>query len=117
MQMPGRTITGTSQYCYGFNGKELDPSMDGNNYDYWFRIYNPQVGGFYLLILCKKNTLCLLLINLLVILQSLQLILMERKQDYIKMVQLELQGPHCQIILTIRKDGTGGGPLWELGQA
>jgi RHS repeat-associated protein len=46
MQMPGRTITGTSQYRYGFNGKELDPNMDGNNYDYGFRIYNPQIQRF-----------------------------------------------------------------------
>jgi RHS repeat-associated protein len=33
-------------YRYGFNGKEKDPDMDGNNYDYGFRIYNPQIGKF-----------------------------------------------------------------------
>jgi RHS repeat-associated protein len=33
-------------YRYKFNGKELDADMDGNNYDYGFRIYNPQLGKF-----------------------------------------------------------------------
>jgi RHS repeat-associated protein len=46
MQMPSRNITGSTAYRYGFNGKELDPNMDGNNYDYGFRIYNPQIGKF-----------------------------------------------------------------------
>jgi len=46
MQMPSRIITGSATYRYGFNGKELDPNMDGNNYDYGFRIYNPQIGKF-----------------------------------------------------------------------
>jgi RHS repeat-associated protein len=46
MQMPSRNITSSTAYRYGFNGKELDPNMDGNNYDYGFRIYNPQIGRF-----------------------------------------------------------------------
>ena len=46
MQMPSRNITASTAYRYGFNGKELDPNMDGNNYDYGFRIYNPQIGKF-----------------------------------------------------------------------
>ena len=45
MQMPGRTYS-SGNYRFGFNGKELDPNMDGNNYDYGFRIYNPQIGKF-----------------------------------------------------------------------
>ena len=41
-------ITGSSDnwYRYGFNGKEKDGDMDGNNYDYGFRIYNPGLGRF-----------------------------------------------------------------------
>jgi RHS repeat-associated protein len=46
MQQPGRTYTNGSQYRYGFNGKEKDKDMDGNSYDYGFRIYNPQIGKF-----------------------------------------------------------------------
>jgi RHS repeat-associated protein len=46
MQMPSRIITASTAYRYGFNGKEKDPDMDGNNYDYGFRIYNPQIGKF-----------------------------------------------------------------------
>jgi RHS repeat-associated protein len=46
MTMPGRTYTNGSQYRYGFNGKENDKDIDGNNYDYGFRIYNPQLGKF-----------------------------------------------------------------------
>ena len=46
MQMPSRIITASTLYRYGFNGKELDPNIDGNNYDYGFRIYNPQIGKF-----------------------------------------------------------------------
>jgi len=45
MAMPGRSYNASS-YLYGFNGKELDPNMDGNNYDYGFRIYNPQIARF-----------------------------------------------------------------------
>jgi len=46
MQMPRRNITASTTYRYGFNGKELEPNMDRNNYDYGFRIYNPQIGRF-----------------------------------------------------------------------
>jgi RHS repeat-associated protein len=47
MQMPSLILTASNtNYRYGFNGKELDPNMDGNNYDYGFRIYNPQIGKF-----------------------------------------------------------------------
>ena len=50
MTMPGRTYTASSSsdYRYGFNGKEMDnePYGQGNEYDYGFRIYNPRVGRF-----------------------------------------------------------------------
>ena len=46
MGMPGRSYAAGSSYRYGFNGKEKDPDLDGNNYDYGFRIYNPQIGRF-----------------------------------------------------------------------
>jgi RHS repeat-associated protein len=42
----GNSNGSTDSYRYGFNGKELDGDMDGNNYDYGFRIYNPQIGRF-----------------------------------------------------------------------
>jgi RHS repeat-associated protein len=44
--MPGRIFQG--QYRFGFNGKEQDPepSGQGNQYDYGFRIYNPRIGRF-----------------------------------------------------------------------
>jgi RHS repeat-associated protein len=46
-QMPGRKYSQpNSSYRYGFNGKELDKDMDGNCYDYGFRIYNPSLGRF-----------------------------------------------------------------------
>ncbi len=44
--MPGRKYTIGNSYRYGFNGKERDKDMDGNNYDYGFRIYNPSLGRF-----------------------------------------------------------------------
>ncbi|UAY53255.1 glycosyl hydrolase 108 family protein [Ferruginibacter albus] len=46
MSMPGRSYSNGREYRYGFNGKEKDPDMDGNNYDYGFRIYNPGLGRF-----------------------------------------------------------------------
>ena len=46
MAMPGRKFNASGEYRYGFNGKELDTDMDGNNYDYGFRIYNPLIGRF-----------------------------------------------------------------------
>ncbi len=45
MQMPGRSYN-AGNYRYGFNGKEKDGDMDGNNYDYGFRIYNPRLVRF-----------------------------------------------------------------------
>jgi RHS repeat-associated protein len=38
----------TSNYRYGFNGKEMDNEISGsgNQYDYGFRIYNPRLGRF-----------------------------------------------------------------------
>lgn len=47
--MPGRTFTAaSSNYRYGFNGKEMDNEVSGsdNQYDYGFRIYNPRIGRF-----------------------------------------------------------------------
>jgi len=41
--MPGRSFT-SSNYRYGFNGKENDPET--NTQDYGFRIYNPSLGKF-----------------------------------------------------------------------
>jgi RHS repeat-associated protein len=49
MIMPGRTFTAaTSNYRYGFNGKEKDNEVkgEGNQYDYGMRIYDPRVGRF-----------------------------------------------------------------------
>jgi len=46
MPMPRRQYSVATGYRYGFNGKEKDCDMDGNNYDYGFRIYNPQIGKF-----------------------------------------------------------------------
>ncbi len=46
--MPGRSYS-TPSYRYGFNGKEKDDevkSVDGSQYDYGFRIYNPRLGKF-----------------------------------------------------------------------
>ena len=45
LALPDRNFT-AQNYRYGFNGKELDKDIDGNNYDYGFRIYNPQIGRF-----------------------------------------------------------------------
>ncbi|MES2141135.1 MAG: RHS repeat-associated core domain-containing protein [Bacteroidota bacterium] len=46
--MPGRSFVGANGYKYGFNGKEKDDEVsgNGNQYDYGFRIYNPQLGRF-----------------------------------------------------------------------
>lgn len=45
--MPGRIYNNSSNtYRYGFNGKEKDGDIDGNNYDYGFRIYNPGLVRF-----------------------------------------------------------------------
>jgi RHS repeat-associated protein len=53
-EMPGRTyknplFSGTNDYRFGFNGKELDKSGEFGSlthYDYGFRIYNPSIGKF-----------------------------------------------------------------------
>jgi len=42
----GSGSTNSGGFRYGFNGKEKDNDMDGNNYDYGFRIYNPGLGRF-----------------------------------------------------------------------
>lgn len=47
--MEGRTWSDpTLNYRYGFNGKESNASVDwgGSEYDYGFRIYNPEIGRF-----------------------------------------------------------------------
>ena len=45
--MPGRSYSATSQYRYGFNGKELDKeTISTTTYDYGFRIYSPGLGRF-----------------------------------------------------------------------
>ena len=46
MQHPGRTYEGSAEYRFGFNGKEKDNSFGVTNYDYGFRIYNPQIAKF-----------------------------------------------------------------------
>src|SRR5206468_2709477 len=47
MQMPGR-IFNSSNYRYGFNGKESDNEVkgEGNQLDYGMRIYDPRIGKF-----------------------------------------------------------------------
>jgi RHS repeat-associated protein len=47
MLLPNRHES-TSEYRYGFNGKEKDDEVygNGNVYDYGFRIYNPRLGKF-----------------------------------------------------------------------
>jgi len=46
--MPGRKFTSTTNYRYGFNGKEEDDEVkgDGNQQDYGMRIYDPRLGRF-----------------------------------------------------------------------
>jgi RHS repeat-associated protein len=47
MGMPARSFTATSDYRYGFNGKEKDKNISSlTAYDYGFRIYNPAIGKF-----------------------------------------------------------------------
>jgi RHS repeat-associated protein len=50
MQMPGRTYLsgGSSNYRYGFNGKENDNEVEGvgNQIDYGMRAYDPRAGRF-----------------------------------------------------------------------
>jgi RHS repeat-associated protein len=45
--MPGRTFTATnSSYRYGFNGKEKDPNITSEDFDYGARIYDARVVRF-----------------------------------------------------------------------
>jgi RHS repeat-associated protein len=48
MVMPGRKFSSTTNYRYGFNGKEEDDDVkgDGNQQDYGLRIYDPRLGKF-----------------------------------------------------------------------
>jgi RHS repeat-associated protein len=47
MVMPARSFTASSDYRFGFNGKEKDKNMSSlTAYDYGFRIYNPAIGKF-----------------------------------------------------------------------
>lgn len=49
MLMPGTgSASGETAYRYGYNGKEKDPSMMGNDatYDYGFRIYDARIAKF-----------------------------------------------------------------------
>jgi len=48
MVMPGRKYPNTSNYRYGFNGKENDNEVkgEGNQQDYGFRIFDPRIGKF-----------------------------------------------------------------------
>ena len=47
MLMPARSFTASTDYRYGFNGKEKDKNIGSlTDYDYGFRIYNPAIGKF-----------------------------------------------------------------------
>lgn len=46
MDMPGRQYNATSDYRYGFNGKEKDNKDGVVQYDYGFRIYDPRLVRF-----------------------------------------------------------------------
>lgn len=47
MTEPGRSYTANnSSYRYGFNGKEKDPNITSEDYDYGFRIYDARVVRF-----------------------------------------------------------------------
>ncbi|MEQ6118622.1 RHS repeat-associated core domain-containing protein [Reichenbachiella sp. MALMAid0571] len=49
LDMPGRSLSASSMYRYGFNGKEKDIDLGGGTtatYDYGFRIYNPSIARF-----------------------------------------------------------------------
>ena len=49
MAMPGRKYEATSNYRYGFNGKENDnevKGIEGGQQDYGMRIYDPRIGKF-----------------------------------------------------------------------
>lgn len=44
--MPGRSFSAGSQYRYGFNGKENDPSISAGTQDYGMRISDTRLGRF-----------------------------------------------------------------------
>jgi RHS repeat-associated protein len=44
MQMPGRNITGSTTYRYGFNGKEKSSEINSDDYDYGERVYDAKIG-------------------------------------------------------------------------
>lgn len=48
MLLPGRHAN-TSDYRYGFNGKEMDNEIkgEGNSYDFGARMYDPRIGRFF----------------------------------------------------------------------
>ncbi len=46
MDMPGRQYSSTTDYRYGFNGKEKDNKDGVVQYDYGFRIYDPRLVRF-----------------------------------------------------------------------
>ena len=47
MLMPARSFTASTDYRYGFNGKEKDKNISSlTTYDYGFRIYSPAIGKF-----------------------------------------------------------------------
>ena len=46
MVMPGRSYSATSQYRYGFNGKENDKDISAGGQDYGMRIYDGRLGRF-----------------------------------------------------------------------
>lgn len=46
MSMPRRDTTFSGSYRYKFNGKEVDKDIQGADYDYGFRIYDPRIGKF-----------------------------------------------------------------------
>ena len=46
MVMPGRSYSATSEYRYGFNGKENDKDISAGGQDYGMRIYDSRLGKF-----------------------------------------------------------------------
>src|SRR5690606_3531311 len=48
MGMPGRKLSASGLYRFGFNGKENDNEVkgEGNQQDYGMRVYDPRLGRF-----------------------------------------------------------------------
>jgi RHS repeat-associated protein len=44
-EMPGRKFN-SGNYCFGFNGMEKDPEIEGGNYDFGARIYDSRICKF-----------------------------------------------------------------------